>query len=1382
MRNCPNCHTSLPEDAEFCFNCGKRLSNPPAPETKTCPRCGTPALPADGDFCAACGFPLNAPALGPDEPRSPTPEAVPGEKAADASPTEQMAAAEAELPYKTATPREPGQLELARTAPEMPIRLHSEQASQALPPVDKTTQAGGRRRFTTNLPVRRRLIGVLILVLLAVAAAIALWPPPPPPPSVVACQPLEPPDDYEAANQIDLEGDLRRNSYFRDGEEYVISPDATFRIPNGLTLIIEPGARVRFGRGARMVVEGTLSACGRGSSPILFTAASEAGAPGFWSGIEFREADEGTVLGHATLEFGGAENHAVVWVAQCEIQLEDLRFSTNAWYPLSLDPDSYPRVREELEVEAGPTGWEVRGGTLTRERTWTADEAMIVNGVVEVSEQAALTLPAGATVKFLPGSALRTLGALTAEGARDAPVVFTAVNDGAEEGAPEPLPGDWMGLQWVGREGTSQLLNVEIRYAGAAGNQQGCLWLSDAAPRLENVRVLNCAGFALSTDLASEPELVDLRLDQTDVTRRWELRESRLSGVAQRTFAPLQAADDTLLIPLVTGWVGVEEDAKLTLEAGATFLFTGGGQSGLWVDGTLNANGTESEPVLLTSWRDPAIGGVGTAVPGEWGGVHVNRATPQDTRLAGLVIRYAGAVEHTCLRLLGSSPRLEDVTIQHCAAFPLSSDAAAMPEIVNLTLADNSLGNLWEILRSSLDERRTWSWAPVVTTDGAPLLRQVTGGVMVEQESTLRLEPGLTLTFGPEGYLLIRGGIQASGTERQPVLLTSWRDASAGTTESGPQPGDWRGLILDGTQAAQTLDFVQVRYAGNEREGIACLSLNSASPAINGLEISHCSYYPVGSNLTANPHIGTLRLQDNLMGDAWAVWESRLERGGDLRWEALYQSGSDTPLSRVVTGWLTIEPGARLEMDEGVVLRFNQGVGMTIRGSLVVDASAGNPAVLTSWRDPQYSQEGGVLAGDWSGMRLENPQGEVRLDGLELRYAGGREGALFLTNAAPVIGYLRVRDSASYPLSLDIQSVPQIEQLELVDNRSGNAVEVRSSTLERAGELIWAPFPGSPQVVRVVTGWLRVGQAATLRIDPDTLVKFAPEGGLEVRGGLNVSEATLTALYDLDLAPEAADSRSGDRSWLGIRLLARRPVRLEDSLVRYAQTGLWLENAAPVLVDVQIERCWEAALSADVGSAPEVENVSLVGNALNGLVLRATSLPDGDTTWARLGSSADQVVRILANPLVIGPRSQLVVEAGVVVKFASQAGMILEGQLTAAGTEDEPVILTTLNDDQAGGDTDGIQQTPSRGAWAGVNANPNNTGVRLVLEWVEIRYATNGLYLTNLPDWVYTDLRIADSLLYGISCDVESTFDPAAEGIRLENNGSETTGCPTPDR
>jgi ribosomal protein L37E len=1365
---CPNCHSTIPEGAVFCPVCGFRLAeegmpagqNAPgtAPTTQTlsCPRCGYQHNPPLPSHCQACGYPLSSPDV-----ITPTPSALPS------------------LPIEQKDEPAPG------------VEIHPP-ASTITPP-KKRLKVPPTRPIHLKGAVRKAVIplfGVVILVALGILAwrwwqnrsvgGTAQ-------PVVEACQPVTPGDDFEPANQRDLQGDLHRDSYFKASEEYTIAENAEFTVPQGVTLIIEPGARVKFGPGAKMIVQGTLLACGRGSRRILFTADTTAGRPGFWAGIEFRNADPDTVLGHATFEFAGKDAHAPLWIENTDLHVEDVKFDSNQWYALSLDPDSYPRLRPPISVENGPLGWEVRGGTLNKSRSWSKDQPYVVNGVIEVAEKASLTVQAGAWVKFQPGSALNVLGKLEAVGTSGEPIRFTSVNEGAEEGAPEPQAGDWVGVRIVGRKAEARLELVELRYAGAEARERGCLWLSEANPVLTDVTISECAGFALSTDIASNPQIERLTLSETDPLRRWELRQSTLEGVTSRRLSKLFTADQAPLYPVLTGWVGAGEGATLAIDPGTTLLFAGGDQAGLWVNGVLQANGSENEPIVLTSWRDPEFNRAGGAQPGDWGGLHLKNSAAEETSLTFVEIRYAGAVENSCLWLQSASPKISNLKISDCVAYPISSDAASQPDVENLDLSDNPHPNLWEIRESSLKERAEWTWRTLQTEDGAQIIRLVTGFITVEKDATLRLQAGSIVKFASGTGIVARGGLFAEGTPETPIILTSWRDPEGGGKESGAQPGDWAGIALDGSRAAD-LSHVHIRYAGRPDWGVGCLNVKESQPTLDNLTIEHCNYYPVTSDLASDPQVVGLSLQDNQPADEWAIRESTLAKGNQRSWGAIVQAEQNNPILRTVIGWLTVENGARLILGEGVVVKFADGVGLVNRGALNMTGNAQSPVILTSWRDPQFSNESGVQAGDWAGLVFESAQGDTLLSHVEIRYAGGRgnlRGAINLSASSPALSDVTIRDTAWYPISVDAQSMPRLERITLLNN--ARAVEMRGGELQSAGEQVWSPWVDieNQPIVRVLMENLVIGPEAALRLASGVIVKFDVNAGLDVRGGLLAEGAVFTSLHDDETGGDTDGSASDELAWLGIKIRGRKLTRLENSLIRYAQVGLWMEDAAPTLRDVRIEDNWSAALSSDFRSAPEIENLSLKRNAINGLLINADSLPEGQTRWTLIGTAQDQLVRVIPGNLTVGATSQLIIDPEVVIKFAPQSGLIVEGRLQAGQKDAETVSFTALADDSVGGDTDNSQQTPIRGFWKGIAVNPNNTNAQLALFSVIIRYASTSLEVLNPVEWQVSSLSVEESQLYGISC--AATFETFVlpDEITFTNNGQDISGCqvaplPTP--
>jgi hypothetical protein len=102
------------------------------------------------------------------------------------------------------------------------------------------------------------------------------------------------------------------------------------------------------------------------------------------------------------------------------------------------------------------------------------------------------------------------------------------------------------------------------------------------------------------------------------------------------------------------------------------------------------------------------------------------------------------------------------------------------------------------------------------TTIAAGCVADVVHNVLVEDGSTLTLEPGVTLRFGEASYLEIghKGSrLVARGTEDRPIVFTS----GAAT----PRPGDWVGLVFEDAmgEAGSTIEHAVVEYAGRDSHG-----------------------------------------------------------------------------------------------------------------------------------------------------------------------------------------------------------------------------------------------------------------------------------------------------------------------------------------------------------------------------------------------------------------------------------------------------------------------------------------------------------------------------------------------------------------------------------
>jgi len=279
-----------------------------------------------------------------------------------------------------------------------------------------------------------------------------------------------------------------------------------------------------------------------------------------------------------------------------------------------------------------------------------------------------------------------------------------------------------------------------------------------------------------------------------------------------------------------------------------------------------------------------------------------------------------------------------------------------------------------------------------------------------------------------------------------------------------------------------------------------------------------------------------------------------------------------------------------------------------------------------------------------------------------------------------------------------------------------------------------------------------------------TLVSHAITG-VSVGDGGSLDAQDLTVVSSLEdgvfLAPQALGSLVGcvlDRNTgAGLRVEGGAPL-IEACRMRLNDVPMHvMANAFPIIIDS--EAAWNRRFDGILidTTAP----ITSFGSWMNGGL--PWVVPDGAT-------------------LRIDTGGRLAVDGNVVLQFGKTAGLEVAGVFTASGNGGGNMLLTSLLDDAAAGDTnrDGIASSPAKGDWRGIDVED---GGLVSFTSVELRHADDGLRVFPGGATVLFDAEIHSNAGRGLALGTninavvqDSLFHDNDTGIQLSDIGNVAIG------
>jgi hypothetical protein len=449
-----------------------------------------------------------------------------------------------------------------------------------------------------------------------------------------------------STNGLVLDGGPLVASSIWNNPDIVYSLGASVTVPLGVTLTVGAGQVIKAFGGVNLTVDGTLTAQGTATAPVVFTSlrddgnggdtnndgANSAPGRGDWQGLQLNADSTNNVLDHVQVLFAGGfggtagiydkggpltltnsvvsnTNTNGVRLEQSTATLTTVTFTNNNGAAVSMDLASNPTITGETATNIANNannGLIMDGGSLLKSLTWNNPDIVYTLGAsVTVPTGMTLTISAGQVIKAFGGVGLTVDGTLTAQGTAAAPVVFTSVRDDTSAGDTNndgansaPGRGDWVGLIFNADSTNNVLDRVQVQYAAGFGGVAG---IADHGGSLNvtNSALNNNNGPPISADGSVQPTLSNLTATGNSVNG---LVVPGGTLTANTTWAPIG------LLRIPTGTITIPQGITLTIAPGVIVKPDLGGDF-LVVNGTLKAEGTVAQPIIITSFSDDTAGG-----------------------------------------------------------------------------------------------------------------------------------------------------------------------------------------------------------------------------------------------------------------------------------------------------------------------------------------------------------------------------------------------------------------------------------------------------------------------------------------------------------------------------------------------------------------------------------------------------------------------------------------------------------------------------------------------------------------------------------------------------------------------------------------------------
>ncbi len=389
------------------------------------------------------------------------------------------------------------------------------------------------------------------------------------------------------------------------------------------------------------------------------------------------------------------------------------------------------------------------------------------------------------------------------------------------------------------------------------------------------------------------------------------------------------------------------------------------------------------------------------------------------------------------------------------------------------------------------------------------------------------------------------------------------------------------------------------------------------------------------------------------------------------------------------------------------------------------------------------------------------------------------EGIGIYGNGSPSISNVNFQNGTFFPISMSLLSNPSFSNITFT-SMGYSAILINDNNINANATLVTRSVAGISNIAYVINKNLTVNSGATLTISAGVVIKFFIYGYYQiiVNGALVVNGTVGNKVIFTAVADDSAGGDSNNNgnataptvSWYGIKfedpsddtvnkiefaeirfagassdeciVFKNSGGNINNVSILFGNTGLGVYGTAnPVFQNVSLQNL-QAPVRMDMFANPTFGTITANNIAVMGILIPTATYSQTGTFPVRNFAGYANVTYILDGLQTINGGTTITIPAGMVFKgnnnnlYYQQHRFSVLGRLNISGTSANPVVITSIQDDQYGNpadtETNGSATLPTIGTSAYGHSSSLNFGDiaddNSNINYAIFRYAQSGIY------------------------------------------------------